>query len=155
MLKEHAKSTSSGGRRVSGRAGVRELRLHQDARELRYARWLTDTAATEHGLDSDERFRFTFAANEAVANAIEHGAASPDGHILVRTSSYGEDLVFEVYDWGSFSPGLAEAEPLPDRGRGLALMAAMVDELDVRPTGDATVVRLVMRGSAGPTAAAA
>jgi anti-sigma regulatory factor (Ser/Thr protein kinase) len=135
----------SGGRRAAHDGpGYRELWLRADAHELRRARWLADTAAAEHGLDADQRFRFTFAANEAVANAIEHGAASPEGHILVRTSSEAGRLSFEVQDWGSFSPGLSEAEALPERGRGLALMATMVDEVDVRPTGDTTVVRLVM-----------
>ena len=114
--------------------------------ELRRARWLADTAAAEHGLDADAQFRFTFAANEAVANAIEHGEASPEGHIVVRSSSSAAgDLTFEVRDWGTFTPHLSEADALPDRGRGLALMATMVDEVDVAPTGDSTVVRLVMR----------
>jgi anti-sigma regulatory factor (Ser/Thr protein kinase) len=136
------------------RSAFRELLLSPDPAELRRARWLTDTAAAEYGLDEDERFRFTFAANEAVANAIEHGAPSPEGHILVRTSLRGEDLVFEVQDWGRFAPSLGVAEALPERGRGLALMASMVDEVDVRPTGDATVVRLLMRGGSSAVAAA-
>jgi anti-sigma regulatory factor (Ser/Thr protein kinase) len=126
----------------------RELWLRQDPRELRRARWLADTAAAEHGLEPDAQFRLTFAANEAVANAIEHGAPSPDGHILVRTSCAGDALCFEVHDWGSFQPGLSEADPMPERGRGLALMATMVDEVEVKPTGDATVVRLVMYSGA-------
>jgi anti-sigma regulatory factor (Ser/Thr protein kinase) len=131
-----------------GAKEFRELWLRQDPRELRRARWLADTAAAEHGLESDEQFRFTFAANEAVANAIEHGEASPEGHILVRTSSAGSALSFEVHDWGSFTPSLSEADPMPERGRGLALMATMVDEVEVKPTGDTTMVRLVMHAGA-------
>lgn len=140
-----------GGRRPAlGVRESRELWLRQDPCELRRARWLADTAAAEHGLDADEQFRFTFAANEAVANAIEHGEASPEGHIVVRSSSSADgDLTFEVRDWGKFSPPhLSEAEELPIRGRGLALMATMVDEVDVAPTGDSTVVRLVMHARA-------
>ena len=137
-----------GGRPSLGVKDRRELWLRQDPRELRRARWLADTAAAEHGLEADAQFRFTFAVNEAVANAIEHGSASPEGHILVRTSSEGGALTFEVHDWGSFSPGFDEGEALPERGRGLALMATMVDEVDVKPTGDATVVRLVMHAGA-------
>lgn len=134
------------GRPALGFKEFRELWLRQDPRELRRARWLADTAAAEHGLDADAQFRFTFAANEAVANAIEHGEASPEGHIVVRSSSSAAgDLTFEVRDWGTFTPHLSEADALPDRGRGLALMATMVDEVDVAPTGDSTVVRLVMR----------
>ena len=126
----------------------RELLLRQDPRELRRARWLADTAADEHGLADEEKFRFTFAANEAVANAIEHGGASSGGHIRVRTSSAGDELTFEVHDWGSFTPDLHEADALPERGRGLALMATMVDEVDVCPGNDSTVVRLTMRAAA-------
>jgi anti-sigma regulatory factor (Ser/Thr protein kinase) len=138
---------TGGGRPALGVKEQRELWLRQDPRELRRARWLADTAAAEHGLEADAQFRFTFAVNEAVANAIEHGCASPEGHILVRTSSAGGALTFEVQDWGSFSPGFDEGESLPERGRGLALMATMVDEVEVKPTGDATVVRLVMHGA--------
>jgi anti-sigma regulatory factor (Ser/Thr protein kinase) len=139
---------SGGGRPSLGVKEFRELWLRQDARELRRARWLADTAAAEHGLDQDAQFRFTFAVNEAVANAIEHGAASPEGHILVRTTTAGEALCFEVHDWGSFTPSLSEADPMPERGRGLALMASMVDEVEVKPSGEATVVRLVMNAGA-------
>jgi anti-sigma regulatory factor (Ser/Thr protein kinase) len=123
----------------------RELWLRPDASELRRARWLAETTAGEHGLAEDESFRLTFAVNEAVANAIEHGAASPDGYILVRVSCERDLLSFEVHDWGCFAPELGGAEALPERGRGLALMASMVDEVDVRPGADATVVRLSMR----------
>jgi anti-sigma regulatory factor (Ser/Thr protein kinase) len=135
---------SGGGRPALGVREFRELWLRQDPRELRRARWLADTAAAEHGLEPEAQFRFTFAVNEAVANAIEHGTPSPEGHILVRTSTAEDALTFEVHDWGSFTPSLEEADALPERGRGLALMATMVDEVEVKPTGDATVVRLVM-----------
>ncbi len=138
-----------GGRPALAVKEFRELWLRQDPRELRRARWLADTAAAEHGLDADEQFRFTFAANEAVANAIEHGEASPEGHIVVRSSTSPDgDLTFEVHDWGTFAPHLSEADELPDRGRGLALMATMVDEVDVAPTAGSTVVRLVMHARA-------
>jgi anti-sigma regulatory factor (Ser/Thr protein kinase) len=139
---------SGSGRSALGVKEFRELWLRQDPRELRRARWLADTAAADHGLEPDAQFRFTFAVNEAVANAIEHGEASPEGHILIRTSVAGDSLCFEVHDWGSFSPSLSEADPMPERGRGLALMASMVDEVDVKPSGDATVVRLVMHAGA-------
>jgi anti-sigma regulatory factor (Ser/Thr protein kinase) len=33
-------------------------------------------------------------------------------------------------------------QALPERGRGLAFMAALVDEVDLRREGEATVVRL-------------
>jgi anti-sigma regulatory factor (Ser/Thr protein kinase) len=126
----------------------RELWLRADPRELRRARWLVDTVANDHGLDEDERFRLTFAVNEAVANAIEHGSTSPDGYILLRTCSEGDVLSFEVHDWGRFVAKVGQPEALPERGRGLALMASMVDEVDVCPGGDATVVRLAMRVAA-------
>lgn len=138
---------------ANGAREFRELLLRQDARELRRARWLADAAAVEHGLDADEQFRFTFAVNEAVANAIEHGAPSPEGHILVRCSSDGRELSFEVHDWGTFAPAVAPTEAMQDRGRGLALMATMVDEVDVSPGAESTVVRLVIRS--GRRAAAA
>src|SRR5215211_1570863 len=77
---------ANGGHPVFGRNEFRELWLRQDPRELRRARRLAGTVAAEHSLDEHATLRFTFAANEAVANAIEHGAPSDEGHILVRAS---------------------------------------------------------------------
>lgn len=132
--------------RSRGAPGLRcqELPLRAEPTALRTARGFADAAAAELGLDEDARFRFTLAANEAVANAIEHGAPREDGTLLLRISSDADTLCFEVHDCGGFGADWSEPEPLSERGRGLPLMAALVDEVDLRPGPDGTVVRLVL-----------
>jgi anti-sigma regulatory factor (Ser/Thr protein kinase) len=121
---------------------AQELWVRADPVELRTARKFAEAAAADFGLDADARFRFTLAVNEAVANAIEHGAPSADGRIQLRISSHAGSLTFEVRDWGSFSVGRPTAGKLQERGRGLAMMATLVDEVDLKPSDDSTVVRL-------------
>ncbi|MGH2713081.1 MAG: ATP-binding protein [Thermoleophilaceae bacterium] len=58
-------------------------------------------------------------------------------------------LVCEVEDHGTFAPGPATIDPFPERGRGLAFMAAVVDAVDVRHGTTGTVVRLCKRRAAG------
>jgi anti-sigma regulatory factor (Ser/Thr protein kinase) len=126
----------------------REAWLRADPRELTNARGFADRAAEAFGLAEDERYAFTFAVNEAVSNAIEHGSPSPDGTIRLSTAVEDGALAFYVWDWGCFTPDATAPQALPERGRGLAFMAAMVDEVDLRRVDDATVVRLAKRPGA-------
>jgi serine/threonine-protein kinase RsbW len=125
-----------------------QLELKADPCELVTARRFADDAAARFGLEERERYEFTFAANEAVTNAIEHGRPSPGGTIRIHVGQENGMLVFEVEDHGSFAPPPPGIDPLPERGRGLAFMAATVDELDVRRGARGTVVRLCKRRAA-------
>jgi serine/threonine-protein kinase RsbW len=125
-----------------------QLELPADPSELVTARRFADDAAARFGLDEPERYQFTFAANEAVSNAIEHGEPSPKGTIRIHVAEEDGALVFEVEDHGMFAPSPAALDPLPERGRGLAFMAATVDEVDVRRSVSGTVVRLCKRRAA-------
>jgi anti-sigma regulatory factor (Ser/Thr protein kinase) len=124
---------------------ARELQLRAAPSELVTARRFAQTAATCFGFDEKESYAFTFAANEAVTNAIEHGRPSPRGTIGLYIVEEDGALVFYVEDYGTFAPNPAELEVLPARGRGLAFMAAMVDEVEVRQGQPGTVIRLSKR----------
>jgi anti-sigma regulatory factor (Ser/Thr protein kinase) len=126
---------------------TQELWLPADPAELRTARRFADSAADDFGLGSAARFRFTLAVNEAVANAIEHGKPSAEGRVQLRISSYGNLITFEVRDWGSFSVSRPQQGKLQERGRGLAMMASLVDEVDLRLSDESTVVRLRVRAT--------
>jgi serine/threonine-protein kinase RsbW len=130
------------------RACSERLRLRAVASELKTARRFADDAAARFGLREQERYDFTFAVNEAVSNAIEHGLPSPAGTIDMQVVEEDGALVFEVEDHGSFAPKAPPVDPLPERGRGLAFMAAVVDEVDVRRGTRGTVVRLCKRRAA-------
>jgi serine/threonine-protein kinase RsbW len=130
------------------RACPEQIDLRADPSELVTARRFAEGAAARFGLEEPERYQFTFAANEAVSNAIEHGRPSPDGTIRIHVAEEDGALVFEVEDHGTFVPSTATVDPLPERGRGLAFMAATVDEVDVRRGTTGTLVRLCKRRAA-------
>jgi serine/threonine-protein kinase RsbW len=125
-----------------------QLELRAEPGELATARRFVDAAAARFGLGDPERYEFTFAVNEAVSNAIEHGRPSPDGKIRLYVAAENGALVFEVEDHGTFTPGPPAIDPLHERGRGLAFMAATMDEVDVRRGSNGTVVRLCKRRAA-------
>jgi serine/threonine-protein kinase RsbW len=125
-----------------------QLELKADPGELATARRFVDAAAARFGLKDQERYDFTFAVNEAVTNAIEHGRPSPDGKIRLHVAAEDGTLVFEVEDHGTFTPGPPAIDSLGERGRGLALMAATMDEVDVRRRSTGTLVRLCKRRAA-------
>ncbi|HEV2875426.1 MAG TPA: ATP-binding protein [Thermoleophilaceae bacterium] len=129
-------------------ASREQLELRSDPRELATVRRFADGAAARFGLGDGERHDFTFAVNEAVSNAIEHGRPSPTGTIRIHVAEKDGALVFEVEDHGTFAPSPPAIDHLHERGRGLAFMAATVDEVDVRSGASGTVVRLCKRRAA-------
>jgi anti-sigma regulatory factor (Ser/Thr protein kinase) len=116
-----------------------ELRLVAEPAQLSRARRLADDVGEAFGLDERQRYDFTFAVNEAVTNAIEHGAPSSDGTVRVWTAEEKGALVCYVEDFGTFNP---PCHAMSDRGRGLALIATMVDEMNVSSGEGRTLVRL-------------
>lgn len=137
------------GRRGAAAPGVptQELWLRADPAELRTARRFAESASDHFGLSEDARFRFTLAVNEAVANAIEHGEPSADGRVQLKIYTQGESLAFEVRDWGRFGVSFPQQDSMQERGRGLAMMASLVDEVDLKPSDGSTVVRLLVRAA--------
>jgi anti-sigma regulatory factor (Ser/Thr protein kinase) len=122
-----------------------EVWLVAEPTELAEARRLADEAATSYGLEEPERFAFAFAVNEAVTNAIEHGSPSPQGTIRLRFAEERDGLVFSVQDYGEFTPQLRLPDEPSTRGRGLTLMATMVEELGLCRGTTGTLVQLVKR----------
>jgi anti-sigma regulatory factor (Ser/Thr protein kinase) len=112
--------------------GTRELRVSPDACELASARRFARAAAERFGLDEAGRNDFMLAASEAVANAIEHGRPCWDGTIHTWVCERADTLTFGVRDAGSFDMSPPPRDPLSERGRGLVLMSALVDEVALR-----------------------
>ena len=81
-------------------------------------RWLAEAGASD-----DDVAAVTMAANEAWENAIEHAHAFAPVPISVAFERRDDDVFITVHDAGA-TPG----ETDPDRGRGLALMQALMDE---------------------------
>ncbi len=101
------------------------------------ARALVRAAAAERGFDGEAAWGPMLAVTEAVANAVEHGNGET---VRVLIESSGDDLSVEVRSDGPFRVGLAHGDG-PQRGRGLPLMAEVVDRLHLEAGGDQSVVR--------------
>jgi len=101
------------------------------------------------GLDAEKSFALQTAVGEAVANAVEHAYRETTGLIHVRTVLTASALTVSVEDHGGWQPPCGSEE----RGRGLPLMRALMDDVEVRTSGKTTAVHLTVHlGNAPPPA---
>jgi anti-sigma regulatory factor (Ser/Thr protein kinase) len=110
--------------------------------ELRLLRHRLDDWLRIREVGQEDRDAVVLAVNEATANAIEHGA---QGHGRVELAAYvdGDRLEITIADRGTWTgrPGAA------NRGRGLLLMRALMDEVEIQPGSGGT--RVVLRRRIG------
>ncbi|HKP92073.1 MAG TPA: SpoIIE family protein phosphatase [Thermoleophilaceae bacterium] len=96
------------------------------------------------GADEDTAYDVLLAVGEAAANAVEHAYGPVDREFAVTAEREGDDGVFTVADRGRWRPPRGN-----NRGRGLALMRDLMDDVQVDSDGEGTVVTLRRRlGSA-------
>lgn len=122
----------------------RELEIEADFARMPAVRDFADAAAEAAGFGTQERYAIKSAFGEAVANAIEHGS-KPGDTIDLWALIEDDSLVLCVHDSGMFVPRVAPRGELPERGRGLAFMNEMMDEVRVHPSHEGTLVRLAKR----------
>ena len=141
----------------NGVAGeVIELEIPARAEFVALARLVVSALASSDSNLGDERIDdLKLAVSEACTNAIEaHDAAGSDERVLVRCQAGADSLEVCVEDRGhGFDPAeLPDHPPVTDpdrlkfeRGLGIPLIRALVDEVEFSPTDQGTSVRLVMR----------
>ncbi|WP_310740214.1 SpoIIE family protein phosphatase [Microbispora sp. H10885] len=84
------------------------------------------------------------AAGEACANAIEHGHRDAPGRtVRLRAVATAGDLYLTVADSGNWKPPRPEANT--HRGRGVALMRALMQRVTIRPGAAGTTVDMHTR----------
>jgi anti-sigma regulatory factor (Ser/Thr protein kinase) len=102
-------------------------------------RWLTKAR-----VQPDQAQDMLVAAGEAVANAIEHGHRdSPEGIISLSATALVDQVRLTVADTGSWKPPQPTADP--HRGRGIALMRALMHDIAIHPEAAGTTVHLLAR----------
>lgn len=123
----------------------REIWLRPDPASASVAREFAGDAAQGLGCDRATAEAFRLGITEAVANAVEHGA--PCGNGLIGVSLYIEAgcLTTEIRDCGDFKAAREPADSLQERGRGLPLMFAVMDHVEIDSVPGQTVVRLAKR----------
>lgn len=102
------------------------------------ARWLSSQA-----IDQESMFNVTLAASEAAANAIEHAYGAREATFTMTCQRDSEDVRVTVCDDGRWR----QSQPY-GRGRGLAIMRALVDSVEIDRGPSGTTVTLTKRVSA-------
>ena len=101
--------------------------------------------AEQLGLDEDRRFSLLTASGEAIANAVEHAYLGSPGLVRVQAVLHDDTLLVTIEDEGKWKPSQRREE----RGRGLPLMRALMDGVEIRTHQARTEVRLTMAVSEG------
>jgi anti-sigma regulatory factor (Ser/Thr protein kinase) len=98
------------------------------------ARHLVDTNAS-----TDQQFGMLVAVGEAVANAVEHAyrGVTP-GLVRLTIDRDDKQFIVTVEDYGRWRK-FVEAE---ERGRGIKLMHALIDGVQIRSTRESTKIVL-------------
>ena len=122
---------------------------------LSEGRSFIDRALTAAGFDAAARYQITVAANEAVSNAMEHGAPCDDGRFHLSVSVEDGSFVFHVRDCGQFEDAVAPLpDPVAERGRGFAFMNLLMDDVRLDARAGETILRLAKRLPGAPPPAA-
>ena len=128
----------------------RDLSIEADLERLREAREWAGRAAQEFGFSEDHCYQVKLAMSEAVANAIQHGSSTQEDPIHISARACRDALVFEVRDTGVFQEP-EEPPEMSERGRGLVLVSLVMDEVELSPGEDGSVLRFVKRLEAAAT----
>jgi anti-sigma regulatory factor (Ser/Thr protein kinase) len=119
------------------------------------ARSIVREAAAEAGLAGDSAWELMVASTEAVTNAVQHGKAWPNNCVLFATEPCPRGLRVEVCDLGTFDSALEPAPLEATSGRGMQIIAALVDRLEVRHGDGCTLVRFEKHRDLAPQQATA
>jgi serine/threonine-protein kinase RsbW len=111
-------------------------------------------ASTLDGIDDDRLEDLRVAVSEACTNAVEaHRRDAVDDRVIVRCTTTEEELQICIEDRGSgFDPSDLPEAPDPEdasaateRGWGIQLIQALVDDVTFRQTDGGTAVDLIVR----------
>jgi anti-sigma regulatory factor (Ser/Thr protein kinase) len=111
--------------------------LLRDVRQ-EVGRWLRRAGAAEEDIELIQ-----IACHEACSNAIEHAYSFADATFAIDALLDGGTVVLEVRDRGRWID--RDGGPLPHRGRGLILIDAVMDEVELSHENGGTTVRMERR----------
>jgi serine/threonine-protein kinase RsbW len=109
------------------------------------ARAIVRDAASELRLDGSTTWDLMLATTEAVANAVEHGKPCDPRGIYLAVEAHDGTIGIEVRDCGCFPPEPCTGKPDQQGGRGMPIIATIMDTLEVAPSSNVTRVRFEKR----------
>jgi serine/threonine-protein kinase RsbW len=114
------------------------VRIESRLERLAEVREAALSEARAAGFAEDEAADLALCVHEAAMNAIEHGNRfDPQRHVTVRFRRRPEGLLVEVLDEGPGIPEDAirpESRPPAETGRGLRIIASLMDEVELSPS---------------------
>ncbi|HWF53643.1 MAG TPA: SpoIIE family protein phosphatase [Solirubrobacteraceae bacterium] len=123
--------------------GELRLRLSAEPRALTEVRQALRRWLSERGIAGDAWREITIAVGEACANAIEHAYSPAPASFELEATTDGDWVTVTVRDTGRWREPRGR-----NRGRGLTIMRAAMDDVDVSSTAEGTVISMRRRLSA-------
>jgi serine/threonine-protein kinase RsbW len=121
---------------------VASLRIPSDARWIALTRLVLSGLCSERGIDDEIVSDIKLAVTEACSNSVRHAySEEAPGAVSVRFEVSDRQIGIEVSDeglglWqepGPLPPKTRRAEDLQEDEMGLAIITALVDELEIGP----------------------
>ena len=111
------------------------LSLPADPKVLAEIRHLLRRWLRHHGANDAQTLEITLAVSEACTNAIEHAYSPAPAHFTLTASAGEGRLTFVVKDVGHWRPPRGQ-----DRGRGLTIIRAAMDDVEVNSSETGTEI---------------
>jgi serine/threonine-protein kinase RsbW len=132
------------------------LRFPADLGSLADGRDAVRRALRRERWDGEGAELVVLAVCEALTNAIEHGSV-PGGPVEIEIAAAADHAEIRVTDRGRPGAACPLGVPAPppltaERGRGLIIMSALADALEIRRAGRGTEVRLRFAAWVAPEA---
>jgi anti-sigma regulatory factor (Ser/Thr protein kinase) len=115
-----------------------DLQFPADPKVLAEIRRILRRWLRYQGVGDSQTQEITLAVSEACTNAIEHAYSPAPAQFTLTARAEADDLLFVVTDAGSW-----RAPRGTDRGRGLTIIRAAMDEVEVNASDTGT--EIVMR----------
>jgi PAS domain S-box-containing protein len=121
-----------------------EIEFVADAGELAGTRNALRTWLTSAGVDATQSLDVLIAVGEALANAIEHGhRRTSGGTVSLRAIVLSDRLHLRIVDNGEWKQ--PRPDPSANRGRGIALMRALMQDVSIEPGETGTTINMQAR----------
>jgi anti-sigma regulatory factor (Ser/Thr protein kinase)/putative methionine-R-sulfoxide reductase with GAF domain len=120
-----------------------ELQLPADPKILAEIRLVLRRWLRHQGANDSQTMEITLAVSEACTNAIEHAYSPAPAQFTLRATAEDGQLTFVVTDVGRWRAPRGQ-----DRGRGLTIIRAAMDEVEVNSSETGT--EIVMHRKVGP-----
>jgi anti-sigma regulatory factor (Ser/Thr protein kinase) len=118
-----------------------ELRIRAVAEQLQEVRHALGSWLDGHGATPEVGAEIALAVHEAAANVVEHAYRAGSGELVVRARTDDGRITVVVEDAGDWrAPSRTD-----QRGRGLALMHGLMDDVEITAGEGASGTRVTLR----------